>query len=108
MDPGRQRIGGRTRSFGANARRSVGPSRTSRWSASSPFHYPTTRRVSSRTLSIPSNPGQVFGLAGPTPADVIREIEQLVDVGVKHIALNFDDLRGIRRFAHEVVPHLRL
>jgi hypothetical protein len=39
---------------------------------------------------------------------VIREIEQLVDVGVKHIALNFDDYDEIRRFADEVVPHVRL
>lgn len=53
-------------------------------------------------------PGQVFGIAGPTPTDVIREIEQLVDVGVKHIALNFDDLNGIRRFVDEVVPNVRL
>lgn len=53
-------------------------------------------------------PGQTFGIAGPTPTDVIREIEQLVDVGVKHIALNFDDYDGIRRFVDEVVPHVRL
>jgi alkanesulfonate monooxygenase SsuD/methylene tetrahydromethanopterin reductase-like flavin-dependent oxidoreductase (luciferase family) len=53
-------------------------------------------------------PGQVFGIAGPTPADVIREIEQLIEVGVKHIALNFDDFRGIRRFVDEVVPNIRL
>jgi alkanesulfonate monooxygenase SsuD/methylene tetrahydromethanopterin reductase-like flavin-dependent oxidoreductase (luciferase family) len=53
-------------------------------------------------------PGQVFGIAGPTAADVIREIEQLVDVGVKHVALNFDDMAGFRRFVHEVVPNVRL
>jgi alkanesulfonate monooxygenase SsuD/methylene tetrahydromethanopterin reductase-like flavin-dependent oxidoreductase (luciferase family) len=53
-------------------------------------------------------PGQVFRVVGPRPADVVREIEQLVAVGVKHIALNFDDLHGLRRFANEVVPHLRL
>ena len=54
------------------------------------------------------DPGQVFTVAGPSPADVIREIEQLVDVGVSHIALNFDDLAGIRRFVDEVVPVVRL
>jgi alkanesulfonate monooxygenase SsuD/methylene tetrahydromethanopterin reductase-like flavin-dependent oxidoreductase (luciferase family) len=53
-------------------------------------------------------PGQVFGIAGPTPGDVIREIEQLVDVGVSHIALNFDDLAQLRRFVDEVVPNVRL
>ncbi len=53
-------------------------------------------------------PGQVFGIAGPTSADVIREIEQLVEVGVKHIALNFDDFNGIRRFVDEVAPNVRL
>jgi len=50
----------------------------------------------------------VFGAAGPTPVDVIREIEQLADVGVQHIALNFDNLDGIRRFVLEVVPNVRL
>jgi alkanesulfonate monooxygenase SsuD/methylene tetrahydromethanopterin reductase-like flavin-dependent oxidoreductase (luciferase family) len=53
-------------------------------------------------------PGQVFGIAGPTPTDVIREIEQLVDVGVRHIAVNFDDFNGIRRFVDEIVPNVRL
>jgi alkanesulfonate monooxygenase SsuD/methylene tetrahydromethanopterin reductase-like flavin-dependent oxidoreductase (luciferase family) len=53
-------------------------------------------------------PGQVFGLAGPTPADVIREIEQLVDVGVKHFPLSFDRVADLRRFVDEVVPVVRL
>ncbi len=53
-------------------------------------------------------PGQVFGIAGPTPADVIREIERLVDVGVKHLPLTFDDMAGLRRFIDEVVPNVRL
>jgi alkanesulfonate monooxygenase SsuD/methylene tetrahydromethanopterin reductase-like flavin-dependent oxidoreductase (luciferase family) len=53
-------------------------------------------------------PGQTFVVVGPTPADVIREIEQLVDVGVSHIALNFDDLTELRRFVDDVVPAVRL
>jgi alkanesulfonate monooxygenase SsuD/methylene tetrahydromethanopterin reductase-like flavin-dependent oxidoreductase (luciferase family) len=53
-------------------------------------------------------PGQVFGIAGPATTDVIREIEQLVDVGVKHIALDFDDFNGIYRFVNEVIPNVRL
>ena len=53
-------------------------------------------------------PGQVFGIVGPTPADVIREIELLVDVGVSHFPLAFDDLAGLQQFVAEVVPHVRL
>ena len=53
-------------------------------------------------------PGQVFGIAGPTAADVIREIEKLVDVGVKHVALNFDEMIDLRRFVDEVIPKVRL
>jgi alkanesulfonate monooxygenase SsuD/methylene tetrahydromethanopterin reductase-like flavin-dependent oxidoreductase (luciferase family) len=53
-------------------------------------------------------PGQVFGIVGPTPSDVIREIEQLVDVGVKHFALNFDAVGELRRFVVEVLPKVRL
>jgi alkanesulfonate monooxygenase SsuD/methylene tetrahydromethanopterin reductase-like flavin-dependent oxidoreductase (luciferase family) len=77
--------------------------------------------VSELTISMPDDPssfrrtfehvfypGQLFGNAGPTAADVIREIEQLVDVGVKHLALNFDDMAGLARFIDEVVPNVRL
>jgi alkanesulfonate monooxygenase SsuD/methylene tetrahydromethanopterin reductase-like flavin-dependent oxidoreductase (luciferase family) len=53
-------------------------------------------------------PGQLFWNVGPTPADVIHEIEQLVDAGVSHFPLGFDDLYGLRRFIDEVVPHVRL
>jgi alkanesulfonate monooxygenase SsuD/methylene tetrahydromethanopterin reductase-like flavin-dependent oxidoreductase (luciferase family) len=53
-------------------------------------------------------PGQVFGIVGPTAADVIREIELLVDLGVSHIPLAFDNTRELGRFIDEVVPHVRL
>ncbi len=53
-------------------------------------------------------PGQVFQLVGPTPAEVIREIETLVDVGVQHLALGFDDASHLRRFVDTVLPNLRL
>jgi alkanesulfonate monooxygenase SsuD/methylene tetrahydromethanopterin reductase-like flavin-dependent oxidoreductase (luciferase family) len=53
-------------------------------------------------------PGQTFGTAGPTPDDVIRDIEDLVDVGVKHIAIDFADMLTFERFLTEVVPHVRL
>lgn len=53
-------------------------------------------------------PGQVFGIVGPTAADVIREIEKLVDVGVSHFPLGFDSVAELQRFVDEVVPHVRL
>lgn len=53
-------------------------------------------------------PGQEFGIAGPTPADVIAAIEGLVDHGVSHIPLAFENLDELRRFVDEVVPHVRL
>ncbi|MFL5778172.1 MAG: LLM class flavin-dependent oxidoreductase [Chloroflexota bacterium] len=53
-------------------------------------------------------PGQAFGVLGPTPADVIREIELLVDVGVSHFPLAFDSAAEVGRFVDEVVPHVRL
>ena len=56
----------------------------------------------------PFYPGQVFRLVGPTPADAIREIETLVDVGVQHLPLGFDDASHLRRFVEDVLPHLRL
>jgi alkanesulfonate monooxygenase SsuD/methylene tetrahydromethanopterin reductase-like flavin-dependent oxidoreductase (luciferase family) len=53
-------------------------------------------------------PGQVFTLVGPTAADVIREIEVLVDRGVRHFPLSFDSVAELDRFVDEVVPHVRL
>jgi alkanesulfonate monooxygenase SsuD/methylene tetrahydromethanopterin reductase-like flavin-dependent oxidoreductase (luciferase family) len=53
-------------------------------------------------------PGQIFSAVGPTAAEVIREIEVLVDLGVRHIPLNFNSLAELRRFVDEVVPHVRL
>jgi hypothetical protein len=53
-------------------------------------------------------PGQEFGLIGPTPADVIREIEVLVDAGVTHFPLDIGSLRELRLFVDEVLPHVRL
>ena len=53
-------------------------------------------------------PGQVFGVVGPTAADVIREIELLVDHGVQHLTLGFDSRDELTRFVDDVVPHVRL
>jgi alkanesulfonate monooxygenase SsuD/methylene tetrahydromethanopterin reductase-like flavin-dependent oxidoreductase (luciferase family) len=48
-------------------------------------------------------PGQVFGVLGPTPADAIREIDLLIDVGVKHFQVVFEDMRTLRLFIDEVL-----
>jgi alkanesulfonate monooxygenase SsuD/methylene tetrahydromethanopterin reductase-like flavin-dependent oxidoreductase (luciferase family) len=61
-----------------------------------------------RTYGHAFYPGQVFGVVGPTPADVVREIELLVDRGVKHFPLVFDSARDLQRFVDEVVPAVRL
>jgi alkanesulfonate monooxygenase SsuD/methylene tetrahydromethanopterin reductase-like flavin-dependent oxidoreductase (luciferase family) len=53
-------------------------------------------------------PGQAFGVVGPTPQDVIREMELLVDHGVQHFTLPFDSRADLRRFVDEVIPHVRL
>ena len=49
-------------------------------------------------------PGQVFGVLGPTPHDVIREINVLLDVGVSHFQVGFEDMATLRRFLDEVLP----
>jgi alkanesulfonate monooxygenase SsuD/methylene tetrahydromethanopterin reductase-like flavin-dependent oxidoreductase (luciferase family) len=53
-------------------------------------------------------PDALFHLLGPTPADVIAVIERLVDVGVSHFQVSFDDMATYRRFIDEVVPIVRL
>jgi len=53
-------------------------------------------------------PGQVFPILGPTPADVARELERLVDVGVSHFPLGFAAMTSLQRFVDEVVPIVRL
>jgi alkanesulfonate monooxygenase SsuD/methylene tetrahydromethanopterin reductase-like flavin-dependent oxidoreductase (luciferase family) len=53
-------------------------------------------------------PDQVFGIVGPTAADAIREIELLVDHGVRHFPLVFDSVRELQLFVDDVVPHVRL
>ncbi len=49
-----------------------------------------------------------FPLLGPTPADVARELEILVDVGVQHFQLAFSNMATFHRFIDEVVPIVRL
>jgi alkanesulfonate monooxygenase SsuD/methylene tetrahydromethanopterin reductase-like flavin-dependent oxidoreductase (luciferase family) len=52
-------------------------------------------------------PGQVFGIVGPTPDDAITEIGVLVDAGVSHFQVVFDDMVTLRRFVADVVPAFR-
>jgi len=53
-------------------------------------------------------PGAVFHILGPTPADAISVLERLVDVGVSHFQVRFDDMTTFRRFIDEVIPAVRL
>jgi hypothetical protein len=53
-------------------------------------------------------PGQTFHVLGPTPADVIRELEVLIGVGVSHFQVSFEDMATFERFLEEVVPSMRL
>jgi len=53
-------------------------------------------------------PGQTFALVGPTAKEVIREMELLVDHGVRHIQIDVGSPGELRRFVDEVVPHVRL
>jgi len=53
-------------------------------------------------------PGQTFHVLGPTPEDVIREVELLVDHGVQHFQAAFADEPTLDRFIRDVVPNLRL
>jgi alkanesulfonate monooxygenase SsuD/methylene tetrahydromethanopterin reductase-like flavin-dependent oxidoreductase (luciferase family) len=53
-------------------------------------------------------PGQTFHVLGPTPKDVIRELERLVDVGVQHFQVTFEDEQTLHRFLNEVLPTVRL
>jgi len=52
-------------------------------------------------------PGQLFGVAGPRPEDVIRDIQALVDAGVSHVAVDLEDMATVERFVSDVVPNLR-
>jgi alkanesulfonate monooxygenase SsuD/methylene tetrahydromethanopterin reductase-like flavin-dependent oxidoreductase (luciferase family) len=52
-------------------------------------------------------PGQIFPYLGPGPDDVIREIERLRDVGVRHFQVGYEDTATLDRFIRDVVPHFR-
>jgi alkanesulfonate monooxygenase SsuD/methylene tetrahydromethanopterin reductase-like flavin-dependent oxidoreductase (luciferase family) len=76
--------------------------------ASLTVSFPDDASTFEPTYSHSFYPGTVFGRIGPTPADAIPEIEQLVDRGVAHFPLLFDRVADLRRFVEEVVPNVRL
>jgi alkanesulfonate monooxygenase SsuD/methylene tetrahydromethanopterin reductase-like flavin-dependent oxidoreductase (luciferase family) len=60
------------------------------------------------TYQHPFYPGTQFPILGPTAAEVITEIERLVDVGVSHFQVSVEGLDTLQRFVDEVVPAVRL
>jgi alkanesulfonate monooxygenase SsuD/methylene tetrahydromethanopterin reductase-like flavin-dependent oxidoreductase (luciferase family) len=58
------------------------------------------------TYRHPFYPAAVFHYVGPTPDDVVRDIRQLAGVGVRHFAINFEDMSTLERFRGEVLPAL--
>ena len=53
-------------------------------------------------------PGQTFYDLGPTAAEVITEVEWLVDLGVSHFQVQVQDMETLERFITEVTPRVRL
>jgi alkanesulfonate monooxygenase SsuD/methylene tetrahydromethanopterin reductase-like flavin-dependent oxidoreductase (luciferase family) len=53
-------------------------------------------------------PGQTFPIMGPSPDDVRRELQTLIDVGVQHLQLAFEDMQTYERFVEAVLPNLDL
>ena len=52
-------------------------------------------------------PGQIFGILGPSPSDAVREIDLLIERGVRHFQVAFEDMATLRRFVDEVLPAVR-
>lgn len=48
--------------------------------------------------------GEMDWVMGPTPADAVRQLTPLIDLGVTHMTLYFWDVRSLDIFAHEVIP----
>lgn len=51
-------------------------------------------------------PGAVFPVLGPTPDNVISELNALIDAGVSHFQVGFEDLHTLHRFTKDVMPGL--
>ena len=51
-------------------------------------------------------PGKVFPILGPTPADAIKQLGPMVELGVRHLQILPYSLRTLEQFCAEVVPAL--
>jgi len=71
-------------------------------------HYRTVLEMAPPILHSFYGDRIVFHLFGPTPTDAVRESECLVDVGLSHFQVSFDDMATYRRFIDDVVPVVRL
>ncbi|WP_376796641.1 LLM class flavin-dependent oxidoreductase [Thermogemmatispora sp.] len=67
--------------------------------------YLSTASVADDPTLVARDPKKHF-IAG-SPAEVIRELEQFIEVGVSHFIFRFLDIPSLERFARSVVPHFR-
>ena len=51
-------------------------------------------------------PGDVFNIVGPTPADAIRQLRPMINLGVTHFMIGPTSQRTLERFCSEVAPVL--
>ena len=58
------------------------------------------------TYQHPFYPAATFHTVGPTADEVVRDIRELARVGVRHFAINFEDMVTLERFRDEVLPAL--
>ena len=70
-------------------------------------HLPDDPSTFEATYEHSFYPGYQFHVLGPTPVDVIRELDRLIDHGVVHFQATFEDMRTFERFIDEVIPAMR-
>ncbi len=79
------------------------------WFPSNPADFPEPRAAPMATISAAQDPSGSFSdevdwVMGPTPADAIRQLEPLIDLGVTQVTVYFHDRRSMNLFAREVIP----
>lgn len=67
--------------------------------------YLSTASVADDPALVVRDPKKHF-IAG-SPAEVIRELEQFIEVGVSHFIFRFLDIPSLERFVRSVLPHFR-
>src|SRR5262249_35458813 len=70
-------------------------------------HIPDDHSTFEATYQHSFYAGYVFHVLGPTPEDVIRELDVLIDHGVVHSQATCEDMRTCERFMDEVIPAMR-